>query len=606
MSRTGILMTVLSMMLACPLLAQEEREPGEEAPTLPAVEVEAEIEEDASKSKTVLTEEAMHGQQAMNLNDYLLAGIPGVSTSRRSNFGFSGPGAGFFIRGLTGTRVAVMVDGVPSQVNSHGHPRSDQYSPDMIDRVELIRGPSAVLHGPSAVGGVVEVFTRRPEPGFSGYAQAQLGELDTRLLQGDAAYGWDGGYALFSAMDRATDAQTIGEGFDLVNLNLNLRQRVAEGWTAGFRFNSTEEEPSDRFGDDPEELFFRFTEDLTTYVASLERESAGSTTLLAFAHNELDTGSFRETRAGGRTNESERVERETRLNARHRWILGRHGLTVGGEWVEYTDETPKGAEEVEESHLSGFVHGSTRIGDRVGVDGGVRLTSGDHFETDVSPEIGAVFDASSTLSLRARGGKAFRVPRVGEANTALVNEDLEPEEFVHAEIGANARVGNRVAFDVAGWWMEGDNLIQRVGTGPTETSLNTGEFSHQGVEATATVAATRDLSLLFGVGFVDVDEDTRHVPQRTVDVGADWRRGPARATLIGRWAGDNSTATIEDWFVADLRVQYDLLDGLRLLVDVINVTDEEYATITAGPNQTPLEQVPRTLLGGIRWEWGPR
>lgn len=603
MSRVGFLTMALSTLLAWPLTAQEEKE----APTLPAVEVEAEVEEDASKSKTVLTEEAMHGQHAMNLNDYLLGGVPGVSTSRRSNFGFSGPGAGFFIRGLTGTRVAVFVDGVPSQVNSHGHPRTDQYSPDMIDRVELTRGPSAVLHGPSAVGGVVEVFTRRPEPGFSGYAQAQVGELDTRLFQGDAAYGWDGGYALFSAMERATDAQTIGEGFDLLNLNLNVRQRVAGEWTAGFRFNNTEEEPSDRFGDDPDELFFRFTEDLTTYVASLERESGASSTLVAFAHNELDTGSFRETRAGGRMNESERVEREIRLNARHGWILqGRHGVTLGGEWVEYTDETPKGAEEIEESHVSGFVHATTRLGDRVGLDGGARVTSGDHFETDVSPELGAVFDATPTLSLRARGGKAFRVPRVGEANSAVINEDLEPEDFAHAEIGANVRAGGRADFDLVVWWMEGDNLIQRVGTGPTQTSLNTGDFSHQGLEATVTVLATPDLSLLFGVGLVDVDEGTRHVPQQTVDLGADWRRGPARATLIGRWAGDNSSDTIDDWFAADLRVQYDLIDGLRFLFDVVNVTDEEFATITAGPNQTPLEQVPRTVLAGVRWEWGPR
>lgn len=74
-----------------------------------------------------------------NMNDVLFFGIPGVNVARRSNLGFMGPNSGFRIRGLKRERVAVFVDGIPSQVNNHFHPLVDQYTPDMIERIEYTR-----------------------------------------------------------------------------------------------------------------------------------------------------------------------------------------------------------------------------------------------------------------------------------------------------------------------------------------------------------------------------------------------------------------------------------------------------------------------------------
>lgn len=591
-----------------PGTAEEEADAIPDPDELPPFEAEIDVfdrvpqQHERSRSTTLLTDTALQGGHAANLNDHLFSGVPGVATSRRSNLGFSGPNAGFLIRGLTGPRVAVFVDGIPVQVNNHFHPRSDQYSPDMIHRLEITRGPSPVLHGPSAVGGVVEVFTRRPDPGLSGFVQGMTGDHETTEVQAEVGYGWDRGGLLVSWMDRETDAQVLGEAFDLRNANLKLNQQVSDEWSLGLRFSNTLEDPSNRFGSDPNEVFFRFTQDMTTWIASADRKTDHSTSLVAFHWNELDTGSFRESRTRPRFFENERVEQEVGLIARHTWIPdARSSWTVGVDLVEFTDENPRGSSEESESYVSPYGYTTRSLSDATRVEGGLRLTTSDQFGTDVSPEVGLVHTFDPSMALRVRTGKAFRVPRVSEV---AVNQDLDPEDFYFAEVGLNKRLGSRLELDGAVWAMEGDNLIERIGSGGSTRNVNIGEFSHQGVEGSASWRTTEELTLFGGVALLEVDEGGSSVPQQTVDAGADFLAGPFRGTALVRWAGDNVNPLIDDYLVGDLRLRYRVWGGFALLLDVLNFTDEQYATFAN--RFGALDQPGRTVLGGIRYGWGDR
>ena len=71
---------------------------------------------------------------------------------------------------------------------------------------------------------------------------------------------------------------------------------------------------------------------------------------------------------------------------------------------------------------------------------------------------------SHDIAVRARGGKAFRVPRLGD-NDVNDNPTIDPEEFYHAEFGVNKRFANGGEFDITGWWMGGENLIVKNGFG---------------------------------------------------------------------------------------------------------------------------------------------
>ncbi|GAC1430580.1 MAG: hypothetical protein NVSMB68_02860 [Thermoanaerobaculia bacterium] len=563
-------------------------------------------------SETVMTRETLEGEHAQNMNDYFFAGVPGVSTARRSNLGFSGPGAGFSIRGLTNTRVTVFVDDLPVQVNSHFHARSDQYSADMIDRMQITRGPSAVLHGPSAVGGVVDIYTRTPRKGLSGFVQAEAGGLRSRQALGDIGYGWDSGNVLFSALNWSTDAQAVGEGFALRNLNLKVTQRLAQSWNATVRLERAKEPASNATSSDPKFVFFKFREDLDTYVVSLDHTTANTRSVAAFRFNSLNTSSFRESGARGRFLDISRREDEYGAVLKHSWVRGVETLvTAGSDFVTYSDNRTNGAGTAPRakndlSYVSPYVWASQAVGAGTKLEGGLRYTHSTDYRSNLSPELGIVHHFGDTTAVRVRGGKAFRLPRVDEVKApfATASPNLKPEDFTHAEAGVNQQFGSRAEFDIDAWTMRGRNLLQTIGTGAAARSMNTGRFSNHGGETTFRFGVTRDLGVSLGAALMKIDKALNNVPQRTLDLGVDFRHVPFRATLTARHAAKNTNVQLGDYTVADARLSFQITPHFLILGDVDNLTNEKYATLTTFSG--PLQQVPRTFFAGVRTTWGER
>ncbi len=565
-----------------------------------------------STTETVLSRETLQGQHAVNMNDYMFSGIPSVSTARRSNVGFSGPGAGFYIRGLTGTRVTVFVDDLPIQVNSHFHARSDQYSADLVDSMKITRGPSAVLHGPSAVGGVIDIYTRTPRKGLSGFLQAEVGGLSSRQVMGDAGYGWESGNVLLSFLNWTTNAQAQGEEFDLHNVNFKLTQSIAPGWKATLRLERSHEPAGNATSSDPKVVLFKFREFLDTGAVSLDHQTANSKSTAAFRINRLNTSSFRESGARGRFLDISRYENERGAFLRHTWFRGVGStVTVGSDFVNYSDNRTNGAGTAARakndiSYISPYAWGSQALGSHTKVEGGVRYTHSADYRNNFSPEIGVIHDLTSDLTLRARGGRAFRLPRVDEVKApfARANDNLKPEDFKHAEVGANKRFGNRAELDADVWSMRGKNLIQSIGSGAAALASNTGRFSNHGVESTLRIGVTRELGVSFGAAVMKIDKTLLNVPQRTFDAGVDFRHVPFRGTVRLRYAARNTNVQLGDYTVADAKLSYDITPRFSLLADVDNLTNEKYATLTAFSG--PIQQVPRTFFAGIRATVGDR
>ena len=79
-------------------------------------------------------------------------------------YGVSGGAAGgISLRGLSGgsARLMVLIDGHPQYAGIFGHPISDAYQSLLADRVEVLRGPASVLYGSNAMGGVINIVTRK-------------------------------------------------------------------------------------------------------------------------------------------------------------------------------------------------------------------------------------------------------------------------------------------------------------------------------------------------------------------------------------------------------------------------------------------------------------
>ena len=113
-------------------------------------------------SVSVITRGDIEGQQAHDIAD-LVRDEPGVAVSREATrFGTRG----FHVRGIDGNRIAVRLDGVPLPdgfaVGSFSNAGRDLIDPELVERIELLRGPASALYGSDALGGIIAIDTRDP------------------------------------------------------------------------------------------------------------------------------------------------------------------------------------------------------------------------------------------------------------------------------------------------------------------------------------------------------------------------------------------------------------------------------------------------------------
>jgi vitamin B12 transporter len=113
--------------------------------------------EETGASVTVVPEEAMRVQEYRAV-DEVLRTVPGVQVQTS---GSPGKLSTIRIRGANPTQVQVLIDGVRVKSLTSGDFDFGDLTLDAIDRIEVLRGPQSTLYGADAIGGVVNVITKR-------------------------------------------------------------------------------------------------------------------------------------------------------------------------------------------------------------------------------------------------------------------------------------------------------------------------------------------------------------------------------------------------------------------------------------------------------------
>lgn len=177
--------------------------------------------EDAPVRTQVIDRQQIEQRQARNLSE-ALSYTTGVRVETNcQNCGFTQ----LRLNGLGGAYTQVLIDGLPSFSSLAGVYGLEQLPADLIERVEIVKGGGSALYGPSAVAGVVNVITRRPQQDFAralvGYEHVGLRAPDLRLST-DGAVTSPGGRAaihLFATARRREALDLNGDDFtELVRL----------------------------------------------------------------------------------------------------------------------------------------------------------------------------------------------------------------------------------------------------------------------------------------------------------------------------------------------------------------------------------------------------
>ncbi|MGQ3683986.1 MAG: TonB-dependent receptor plug domain-containing protein [Candidatus Loosdrechtia sp.] len=112
---------------------------------------------DTGSSVTVITEKDIRNSRAPLLLD-VLRQAPGLEVART---GMIGGTTSMFIRGASSAQTLVFIDGVQMNSTTTGAFNFADLTTDNIERIEILRGPQSTLYGSEAMGGVVNIFTKR-------------------------------------------------------------------------------------------------------------------------------------------------------------------------------------------------------------------------------------------------------------------------------------------------------------------------------------------------------------------------------------------------------------------------------------------------------------
>jgi len=531
----------------------------------------------------------------------LLRRVAGIQLARN---GGPGQSTGFFIRGASTNSTVVLVDGVRVGSATLGQAELEGLSLAQIERIEVLRGPASSLYGADAVGGVIQIFTRRGSGAPRWGGGAEIGGYDS--ARGDAAASgaigaWD--YALSLGIEKSAGVSAIApndafgnfnpdrDGFRRKSGNVNVGFAPAAGHRIGVhaletKLNSqydSSEFPPPAFAPDatPD-----FRNHLTTRAASIDYRgsplSAWTTTVqLSRAVDDLTSGGNIQSRFVTSR------EQATWQNAFA--VASDQQLLVALEHqVERARADVFAVEQVRRNN-AGVVGYSGTVGS-ASVQADVRHDDNSAYGANTTGRAGVSFEVARGIKLRALAGTTFRGPTFNDlAFPGFGVPTVKPERGESIEAGA-AWQGHDASLSATIYRNRVRDLIgfepdpSKCPPDPSYAfgcAANTSRARLQG----ATIAATArwlDVDLRANVDFLDAtDADTGiRLPRRAAhqeSVAADTTRGAWRfgAAMVFVGSRPDFGVVLGGYAIVDLRVAWQPQKTWRIEAKLNNALDRQ-------------------------------
>jgi vitamin B12 transporter len=619
--------TKTAVLAACAALgvqpagAQDATNQGESVtttPTMPEVVVSAsrvpQPSDEVGSAVTVITEQEIEQKQARFVTD-VLRDTPGVSVTQQ---GPRGTLTEVRIRGAAANQTLVLIDGVEVNDPSAGSQFDfASLTTDNVERIEILRGPQSALYGSDAIGGVVNVITKRGE-----------GPPTVRLRGEGGSFG------------TAEGAFSLSGGGENHDFSLGASAVGTEGVSVAEPSNGGSEEDgylnqtyNARVGLDPiENLELDFTGRFVDSVSEFDplgnvngfqvpvdgdneqknREVTGQ----AQAKYTLLDGDWEHIVRGG----GHRIERTFFTNGAQTFV-GEGRSTQLDYQTNYFFETPGFAEAthsltflaereteaqsggVRDVDITNYGYVGEYRGDfwnRVFLTGSLRYDDNDIFEDATTFRItGAYLHRETDTRLHASVGTGVKNPTLAElfgfGPTFRPNPNLEPEQSTGWDAGVEQRFWNdRALVDVTVFQNRIEDLIT---TGFTTSTNTPGTSEIVGVELTGDVELFDGLRLQGQYTYTDAEnpqgQRLQRRPEHRASVNANYSflEDRANVNLGVNYVGEQtdvafrgptftqSRVELEEYVLVNLAGSYEIFEGISLVARVENLLDEEYQEV---------------------------
>ena len=585
-------------------LAQAEETPVLRQEIVVTAEREEQPLEKTTAAVTILERKEIELAPAEDLAE-IISAAPGVQVL------FAHPGSGVpmtLSRGFFGggevEYVRLLVDGVPVYDVESGLADWRSIRTSEIERVEIVRGPGSALWGDTALGGVIQVFTRQSVEGRPPSAALALGSFGAwsadfswieKARKGSLSVTGTDGYRDHSSTDEAFGNFSLRGSRWFFSAAASHRDREEPGLLSLELAEDRPEASDPMFEEDREQtwrarasLSWEHSSWLRSTVHGSMRESDATRTLLIVAGigdrltRELSTNSIGTSLDGGR---------------------GRFhfGIDAGRDGLDTSYGLPGAAGTGSRWRAAGFITTATELSSRFRLTGGVRLDYlSDDFEgesqthTAWSPRIGLNFEQGD-VSAFGQLSRAFKAPTLDQlfdprpipdfagGSFTISNPRLSPQTADNLELGLSYRTSDH-RLELVSYRTAVDDEIDF--DPATFRYANIGSTLHTGIEVDASFFRSAQLSprLVYALTRVtpeDGENQLKNIPRHLVRAGARAALPFAvDADVLTSWIGerfldDSNEIPLDDAVVVDLRLRR-RFGKVAAHLDLLNLTDQRY------------------------------
>ncbi len=545
-------------------------------------------------SLTIVDRSTLEKSNEINVLPVLNNIVPGLFLNSRnpSGFGVGPESAGnISIRGISGTpntRVLILIDGQPQFMGIFGHPISDAYTASDIERVEVIRGAASLLYGSNAVGGAINIITRKQaKEGLQVGGLIEYGSFDSFKMNARGSWMKDG-VSVFASFNReqTSGVREVGKddfsnstGYIKLQVPINDQFKLTvDGNLVDATYNHPGPISSPVENDQRDYLRGRGAVSIENTFNNWD----GALKLYYnFGDHEFSTGFESTDFTRGLT-----FYQNFSLFDNNLITIGVDYQDIGGEAQNemLPPQASKGLNEslsTQEWSTYGVIQ--QRIGKRLSLQGGIRWTNHSLYGNALTPGAGFSWMPASRTVIKGAINRAFRSPAIVELYLfPPSNRLLNPEEIWNYELGINQEFfQGMLQVELTGYIMEGENLIQQVLIGtPPPRYVNTGSFSHKGIEFTANANPAKDLDLSLTYHYLRVEDDILFAPENQVNFNASYTFSPFQFGVNIKSLNNLVTSLDplekESVVLFDATVSSKLTSWMTLYAKGMNLTDSNY------------------------------
>jgi vitamin B12 transporter len=462
--------------------------------------------------------------------DEALRHVPGVEIRRSGSFGKT---TSVSIRGANPNQVQILVDGVRFKSPTLGLGELADVAPDMIERIEVIRGPQSTIYGADAIGGVVHIITKRGSGPPTVTASQEVGNRDTLRTRAGIAGAWrEFDYALgFYHLE--SNGQFPNDGVD--QNAASGRFGVTLPWAntrvgAAVRYNKTDTGLPIEFVGNPSpnvpKLFDPNTrQESETYTATVDVRTRpvtwweGELRLSRFYNNQAfidppDPFPCPPAQGGPPCNFPGRFKvRRNEVEGLSHFHIGTWSTsTFGMEWrQESANVQGSNAFSPNTETVSGFFQQTFRFFDRLFMSAGVRVDDNDVFGR-ATTERGSLAYVVKEWGTRLHGsaGSGFRAPTFNDLFfPSFSNPAILPEESFSWDVGVDQSLWkDRIRLGLTFFRNDFTNQIfccVPLAGPPFATTANIGRSRSSGIEFTAEVVVLHNLVTALNYTYTDTE-----------------------------------------------------------------------------------------------------